>query len=58
MRPIHVNMPAPRKVIIDIDGGLESCLGLALALRCAEIEVVAVTTVCGAVNGMIILHNY
>lgn len=38
-----------RKVILDLDGGLDGCLALALALRSPEIELLAVTVVAGAV---------
>lgn len=40
---------APRRVIIDTDLGVDDALAIFLALRSPEIEVVAVTTVCGNV---------
>ncbi len=40
---------APRRVIIDTDPGVDDALAILLALRSPEIEVVAITTVCGNV---------
>ncbi len=39
----------PRRVIIDTDPGVDDALAILLALRSPEIEVVAITTVCGNV---------
>lgn len=38
-----------RKVIIDCDPGIDDTLALMLAIKSPEIEVVAITTVCGNV---------
>lgn len=40
----------PRKMIIDTDGGIDDLMALALGLRSPEIEILAVTTVCGNVS--------
>lgn len=39
----------PRKVIVDTDGGIDDLLALALALKSPEVEIIAITTVCGNV---------
>lgn len=38
-----------RKVIIDCDPGIDDLLALLYAVKSSEIEVVAITTVCGNV---------
>ncbi len=42
--------PAPRKVIIDVDPGIDDAVALALALFDPRLEVVAVTAVGGNVS--------
>lgn len=39
-----------RKLIIDSDGGADDAVAVALALRSKEVEVLAVTAVCGNID--------
>ena len=45
------------KVVIDVDGGLESLIGLALALRAPELEIIGISTVSGSVAGKRVINR-
>ena len=42
-----------RKVIIDCDPGIDDTLALSLAVKSPDIEVFAITVVCGNVNALL-----